>query len=357
MTTRVGRGLTPIRALSALSAVLLLFWTFRAVDFARVTRAMVGVGFARFAIVLLPALLALSLECVGWSEVFRGLGQRVSVRPLLRVRLMTEAVAQTLPMGVLWAESMKPVLLGRHAAMPVSRAVAGILVRKYLLIASQAVSVGLLSSCGFATLRDLSQTFTGRPDWAWFAFGVSATLALLALLLRGAVARGKIADRLLAWLRRIPNARLQQRLIHKQQSFVRTDALTERYFSISFMRSSLAPGVFFLGGWLCEALESYLILKLLGVELGFFAIASVEVMLSFAKNVLFVLPSGIGVQDIGYVSCLSALGIPDALTIGAAFCSLKRGKELFWAAIGYSLLLADKRPELALSAQLNADVA
>ncbi len=55
------------------------------------------------------------------------------------------------------------------------------------------------------------------------------------------------------------------------------------------------------------------------MELDFFAVASVEVMLSFLKNVLFVIPSGIGVQDVGYVSCLTALGVPDALTVGAAF--------------------------------------
>jgi uncharacterized membrane protein YbhN (UPF0104 family) len=90
----------------------------------------------------------------------------------------------------------------------------------------------------------------------------------------------------------------------------------------------------------------------LGVELDFFAIASVEVCLSFLKNVLFVLPAGIGVQDIGYVSCLSALGVPDALTIGAAFTALKRGKELFWAAVGYALLASDLRPILARRAAL-----
>jgi len=73
--------------------------------------------------------------------------------------------------------------------------------------------------------------------------------------------------------------------------------------------------------------------------------------LSFLKNVLFVLPAGIGVQDVGYVSCLSALGVPDALTIGAAFSALKRGKELFWAAVGYALLTADLRPALVSRVQ------
>lgn len=304
-----------------------------------------------------PALLSLCVECLGWSRVFQSLGQRVAWRALMRVRLMTEAVAQTLPLGVVWAESLKPVLLARHSAVPASRAVAGLVARKYLLISSQAVSVALLSICGFATLRQLSFHFTGRTQFAWFAFAVSGVLCLLATGVGGAFGRGRIADKLLTQLRRIPSARLQRSLRQRQASFSSTDTLTERYFSAGFLRTTLLPGSYFLCGWLCEALESFLILRLLGVELDFFAIASVEVMLSFLKNVLFVIPAGIGVQDVGYVSCLTALGVPDALNVAAAFSALKRGKELFWAAIGYSLLASESRGALAAAPQLRVESA
>ena len=91
-------------------------------------------------------------------------------------------------------------------------------------------------------------------------------------------------------------------------------------------------------------------------EPGFFAVASIEVMLSFLKNVLFILPAGIGVQDVGYVSCLAALGVPDALNMGAAFSVLKRGKELFWATFGYALLASEARPALA-TPRLGVDAA
>ena len=318
---------------------------------------MSGVGLPGLMLIAAPALLSLCVECLGWRRVFRSLGQRVAWRALLRVRLMTEAVAQTLPLGVVWAESLKPVLLARHSAVPSGRAVAALVARKYLLISSQAVSVALLSVCGFSTLRRLSLTLTGRSEFAWLAFAVSAVLCLLAAGVGGAFARGRIADRVLNLLRRVPHAPLQQALRRRHQSFASTDSLTERYFSAGFLRSTLIPGAFFLCGWLCEALESFLILKLLGVELDFFAVASVEVMLSFLKNVLFVIPAGIGVQDVGYVSCLTALGVPDALTIGAAFSALKRGKELFWAAIGYTLLASESRPALAAAPQLSVESA
>jgi hypothetical protein len=354
---REGRGLFALRVASLLGASLLLVWTFHGVDFARVGQSLAGVGALGLALIAAPALLALGLECLGWQRVFGSLGQRVLLGPLLHVRLMTEAVAQTLPLGVIWAESLKPALLGRHAAVPSGRAVAALVVRKYLLIGSQAASVALLSTCGFATLRRLAFAFTGHARLAWLAFGVSGTLCLLALGVRGTFARGRAAHRLLAVLRRIPNAHLRQQLCQWQAGFASTDRHSERYFRRGLLTTTLGPGLFFLGGWLCEALESFLILRVLGVEIEFFSVASVEVMLSFLKNVLFILPSGIGIQDVGYVSCLSALGVPEALTVGAAFSALKRGKELFWAAIGYLLLASEARPALAASQPLSIDAA
>jgi len=351
VATFKGRGLFALRIASATCALSLLVWTFHGVDFQRVSRSITSVGLLGLMLIAAPALIALTLECMGWSRVFQSLGQRVAIRPLLRVRLMTEAVAQTLPLGAIWAESLKPLLLGRHAGVPTSRAVAGLVARKYLLVGSQALYVALLSAFGFATLCRLARSLTGHAAFAWGAFAVSGVLGLLALGLCGAFARGSAAGRLLALLGRIPNTRWQRGLQRHEASFSSTDALTERYFALSFARTTLLPGVFFLCGWLCEALESFLILKLLGVELDFFAVASIEVLLSFLKNVLFVLPAGIGVQDVGYVSCLSALGVPDALTIGAAFSALKRGKELTWAALGYALLASETRPALAPRAQ------
>jgi uncharacterized membrane protein YbhN (UPF0104 family) len=347
VVTLEGRGLFTLRVASGLSALSLLVWTFHGVDFSKVVSSMAGIGVLGLALIATPQLLSLCLECKGWSGVFRGLGQPVPVRPLLRVRLMTEAVAQTLPLGVIWSESLKPLLLGRHAGVAPSRAVAALVARKYLLIASQAVYVALLSACGFATLSRLARALTGHAAIAWCAFGVSATLCLLAFGVSGAFARGRVAERLFTALRGLGNVRQRAELNQCRAAFSTTDKLTASYFAAGFARSTLQPGFFFLCGWLCEALESFLILKLLGVELDFFAVASIEVLLSFLKNVLFVLPAGIGVQDVGYVSCLTALGVPDALTVGAAFSALKRGKELFWAALGYALLASEARPGLA----------
>ncbi|HEX3774603.1 MAG TPA: lysylphosphatidylglycerol synthase transmembrane domain-containing protein [Polyangiaceae bacterium] len=346
------RGLLAARIGSVILALSLLYFTFHRVDFSHVGRSVARVGVIGFALIATPQLLSLCLECIGWSGVFRLLGRKTAPLTLLRVRLATEALAQTLPLGVIWAEALKPLLLGRHAGLGASDSVAGIVARKYLLMASQAVYVALLSACGFATLRQLAASLLGHAELAWGAFAIGGFLALLAFGVSGAFTKGRIADRVLGLLRGLPHRGLRRALGQRQAAFTRTDDLTARYFASGFVRTTLMPGVFFLCGWLCESLESFLILRLLGVQLGFFTIAAVEVMLSFLKNVLFVLPAGIGVQDVGYVSCFAALGVADPLNMGAAFSLLKRGKELFWALVGYALLASEARsaiptPELA----------
>jgi len=54
-------------------------------------------------------------------------------------------------------------------------------------------------------------------------------------------------------------------------------------------------------------------------------------------------PAGLGVQDVGYVLCLTALGVPDATTVGTAFVLLKRGKDLFWILLGFVLMALGQR--------------
>ena len=95
----------------------------------------------------------------------------------------------------------------------------------------------------------------------------------------------------------------------------------------------------FFVAWCCEAAETAVLLHVLGVQLDLEAIVVMEVCVSFLRHIAFVLPAGLGVQDFGYVTFLAALGVPDALNVGAAFVLLKRGKELFWSIVGFGCLL------------------
>ena len=109
------------------------------------------------------------------------------------------------------------------------------------------------------------------------------------------------------------------------------------------------PVVLYLAGWLVRSLETWLFLRLLGVDVPIPATMVIETALILVRALAVPVPAGLGVQDAGYVLCLRALGVPDATTVGTAFVVLKRGKDLFWVALGFVLLGLGRRRGEALA--------
>ena len=76
---------------------------------------------------------------------------------------------------------------------------------------------------------------------------------------------------------------------------------------------------------------------------GFVLVVIPFIVASFLRNVAFMVPAGLGVQDLSYLTFLRALDVNDALELTAAFLLLKRCKECFWATCGYVILAIDLR--------------
>ncbi len=55
---------------------------------------------------------------------------------------------------------------------------------------------------------------------------------------------------------------------------------------------------------------------------------------------VFFVPAGLGVQDATLILLLAALGVPNPVAAGTALVLVKRAKELFWIAVGTTLLVA-----------------
>jgi len=332
-------------------AAALLGWAFSGLDGARVGATLRDGGPALLW-ALVPAGLSLGLESCGWAWAFRRLGHRLSPRGVLRARLASEALALTLPAGVLFSESSMPFLLARHCGLGVEDGVAGLAVRKYLLLASQAVYIAGFALLGAAALEGASHELIGGQGLSWLVLAlgglVLSTALAGALSLRG----GCIAVRVRAALARLPWPALRRRLEHSRERFVATDRKLATFFGDSLLGAS-APAVCFALCWALEAFETYLILRLLGIELPFSTVAALEVVVSFSRHVGFLLPGGLGLQELGYVAGLRALGVPEPLAAGAAFVVIKRAKECAWALCGYALLASDLRaeraPQLSLS--------
>jgi glycosyltransferase 2 family protein len=331
-----------LRCAGAGVALSVLVFTFRHVDFARVHGLLDRVSGWGLAALLVPMGASLLSESLGWAWAFRSFGRPVPLFGLFRVRVTSEALALTLPAGVLFCESIKPFLLARHCGLPTETSIAGMGVRKYLLLLSQAVYLTLFGVLGGASLEIASVGLLGMPGLAYAVPGAGLLLGLTALGCALTLHRGRVAERVLGMLARLPWPKLRRALAASRARFTETDSELRLFFRGSLFATSL-PALAFLASWLLEALETYLILRLLGVELPFVTVAGLEVVLSLVRHVTFLLPAGLGVQDLGYVAFLRVLGVADPLVLGAAFVLLKRAKECAWALLGLTLLSFDLR--------------
>ena len=117
--------------------------------------------------------------------------------------------------------------------------------------------------------------------------------------------------------------------------------LTQRLGALfrSSPRRLAAACALFVLSWSLETVETWVLLRLLGVQLPLGTVFAFEASVSLLRSVGCFAPGGLGVQDMGYVAAFGAVGVPDAVTIAAAFVVMKRAKELIWAVIGYATLL------------------
>jgi glycosyltransferase 2 family protein len=144
---------------------------------------------------------------------------------------------------------------------------------------------------------------------------------------------------------RVAPRRFREQLPRLRESFAQTDATLAQFFRLPF-RTLLAPLSVYTSVWLLEALETYALLRLLGADISWQAAFCMEAVLSFLRAVISVLPAGLGVQDLGYMVFLRALGIADANNMAVAFSLLKRCREALWILVGYACLASPVRAGL-----------
>jgi uncharacterized membrane protein YbhN (UPF0104 family) len=332
--------LTALRCAAAGAAGLLLLRVLSQGNGAEVGALLGRVGIAGAWLIALPQLVALSIEAYAWKLTFHAAGVRPRWRSLLRVRIATEALAQSLPAGVAFAESIKPALLARHAGLSVDQSLAGMAGRKVLLLVSQSVYVVALGGLGFSAIEAASVRVMGAPHLGVLTLGVGLLLGVIGVVAALWLRRSTLARGVLGLLSRVPGAALRARLLAHTRSFHATDGALSALFRTPPRRLA-APLACFGAAWLVEALETWLILWLLGAPVGLATAGGVEVVLSLVRNIVFIVPAGLGVQDFGYAACFSGFGLPEAASLAAAFVLLKRGKELFWIGVGYATLGRD----------------
>ncbi len=323
-----------IRVALVALASLLLVRTLLAANLHGVASHLHTLGGRAF-LVLVPYAALLVCETLGWQRLFTLLRAPVRFLHLLAVRSCSTGVAACLPGGALAVEGVKPLLLEHVAGVPKAKTTATLAGCKAMLMSTQAVYLSIVVLGASPSLAIAGHRLgVGGALPRLFAFA-SVLLAVVAAAFVLVVTRAELAERAFRKLSTLRNPRLRTYLEARREAFLSTDRHLVSLFRSppSSLVRAAAP---YLASWFCEALESFVILRLLGVPIGFLEVAAIDASVSLLRSFAFMLPSGLGVTDAAYVGMLAAFGVADPSTIGAAFIVLKRGKELVWIGAGFA---------------------
>ncbi|XYI03906.1 lysylphosphatidylglycerol synthase domain-containing protein [Sorangium sp. So ce1128] len=327
-------GAVALKWLGVAVAAAAMWSTLRGADFPGVAALIASAGAPMMALALLPNLVARLFQAEASRRIFDAgaPGRPAPFTRYLSLTLSTEALNMSVPAGAALSESVTFYLLQRWCGVPGPQGIAGIAARRSLILLANAVYVGIALALGFGHLERASIPLLGAPGLPWLVVLSGLGLLATALALAGALLSGTVASRVFAQLGRLPGRRVRAYVEARAASF----AATDRYAAaLGKRRGALgAAALLLVGMWLAEGLETLFILRLLGVDVSLAEVLSFEVVLALLRAAAFMVPAGLGVQDAGYVAFLGALGVPGAMTVGAAFVLLKRAKEIVWIALG-----------------------
>ncbi|HKP58349.1 MAG TPA: lysylphosphatidylglycerol synthase transmembrane domain-containing protein [Polyangiales bacterium] len=285
----------------------------------------------RAPLIALPYAVVLSCDTLGWRYTFERPSD-VRYFMLWRMRVATEAVANSLPAGPALAETVKAFILQRQLGLPLSAAAGNVVLAKFALAISQALFLIVALALAMPTLSDNSHALLGREGLEWLALGVAFGFLLLVSVSLWAVARGRMFSRLLNH-----GGKLTRKLERFRARFERIEHAFGAFGRVP-QYQTLGAIALFSCGWLCLGFENFVILSLLGTDVTPQQAISMEAVLSVVRILFFLVPSALGAQEAGYYLVLRAYGIGDPEVVTAAFMLAKRTKEMLWIGTGYAVL-------------------
>jgi hypothetical protein len=296
-------------------------------------------------LVPVPYIATSFFDTLGWRQTFPLVGRSVVFSKLFSIKLMSEAMLMSLPGGTALAESLKPLLLNRICVIPISEGIATGVMRNCFLSIGHSVYVAVSVIVGHEFLVRGSEKIIGFDGLPIVILGASLTVLLLFGTVAAVFLYGSVAEKFHRAMLQIPFSPLRTWLLKQEEKILDIDHQFSKFRKLSFKEAGVAVS-FFVIAWFFETVETFLIMKLLGIDLSFAEILALESALSFVRSMIVFLPAGIGIQDYGYVRFLDGFGVTDCADLGAAFVLIKRSKEVFWIIFGYILLaFADLKPK------------
>ncbi len=303
-------------AAAALLGVVLAIAVVGWFGFAQVFSALVTIGWGGFALFVLYSLACFPITGAAWWSLAAG-------EPLRRLvtftfgRLLRESASDILPfasIGGVAVGARGVVLQGVAPERAYGSLAADLMTEIVAQVAFLGLGLNLLS--------------------AHLARGAEARAFQLCFLAAIALALLTIAS--LVWAQR-RGVRLLDRLARRfaPAASAQVQGVNEVLADLYRRPWRLVAGVtLHLGGWVSSALGSWIVLRLMGVQISVPAVIAIESLLSAIKSAAFVVPNAVGVQEAAYALIGQVFGLTGEM--GVALSLLRRAKDL---ALGAPTLL------------------
>jgi uncharacterized membrane protein YbhN (UPF0104 family) len=316
--------------------ILLIVYLFSQIDLHGAIGRISKIGYSSL-LILLPYLALHLIETFTWIKLFPESASAIPFFKLLKIQVISETVSMTLPAGVAVGEPLRPFLCYRFLKIPLPAGVASVAIRKLMLGVAQGVYTLIGALAGFALLQKASLSMLGFEGLGYIMLATGSVIFSVFLFLLMLLLNGKAAHNLHGFLMRIPFKKIKEWLIAKESGFLDTDQELKSYRG-PFTARLFMVMLYYILAWFTLAIESYIILTLLGVQISFFQVMAIDTAITILRALFFFIPSGLGVQDLGYLAFFQALGMHDFLALGGAFVLLRRFKELLWYTVGYGVM-------------------
>ena len=269
-------------------------------------------------VLVFPFPLVNLLDTLGWRFAFRR--DRVPLRTLYFARLAGEAVNVTTPTASVGGEAVKAWLVRRHVS--VETATSSVIVAKTTITIAQGLLLVVGIVCAWWALPHDSAVLRGM-QWLLLVEVVAVGL-FVAAQMGGLFAGG---------------GRLLKRfgmMAPESGGLTRLDDSLSAFYRGQPRRLALSIGFHFLG-WLTNALETWFILGLLGIDVSFLGAVVIEAFSTAIRFATFMVPGSLGALEGGHVAIFVALGLTG--TVGLSYSLVRRIREATWVGIGFLALV------------------
>ncbi len=297
-----------------LGAALLVVLVIRN-DPAAILASIAQVSWGLLVILCFPVLVVTVLDTLAWRFAFRR--PPVGFPTLFAARLAGEAFNMTTPTAAVGGEAVKAWLL--RGRVPLEESLSSVIIAKTTITIAQGLFLVVGMVLAWRTLPADSAVLMGM-QWLLVA-EVLALGGFVAVQARGVIGWG---GRLLA------RAGLPLRL-GRQELLLRVSDVLTGFYRTERRRLAISIAFDFVA-WLLGSLESYLILRFLGLRVSLTTATVIEAFGTGVRFATFLIPASLGVLEGGYAAIFASLGLGS--TAGVSFSLVRRVREMVWAGIG-----------------------